>query len=172
MGRISAVVSGAIALALGLAACGGGGDTTITSTAASTTTSTISEQDLQNARREGAQQAHLQAKLHHLRQQVNKASGDSTTTVQATTPPPSPSGTSTVGNADCGGELTTGPHTSCPFAQNVRRTYFAQGGGNITITAFSPVTGQSYTMTCVLGDGIVGCTGPQGIAAYFPPGGE
>ena len=95
-------------------------------------------------------------------------SGDSTTTVQATTPPPSPSGTSTVGNANCGNGITTGPHTSCPFAENVRSTYFAQGGGNITITAFSPVTGHSYTMTCIVGEGIHACTGPQDIAVYFP----
>jgi hypothetical protein len=39
--------------------------------------------------------------------------------------------------------------TSCPFADNVRRAYFNQGGS--TVVAYSPVTGQSYVMDCVSG---------------------
>lgn len=36
--------------------------------------------------------------------------------------------------------------TSCAFADNVRYSWYAQPG--LTITAFSPVTGQTYTMQC------------------------
>jgi hypothetical protein len=39
--------------------------------------------------------------------------------------------------------------TSCPFADNVRRAFFNQGGG--TVVAYSPVTGQAYVMSCIPG---------------------
>lgn len=39
--------------------------------------------------------------------------------------------------------------TSCPFADNVRRGYFAHGSSSIA--AYSPVTGQVYDMSCVPG---------------------
>jgi hypothetical protein len=39
------------------------------------------------------------------------------------------------------------PYTSCPFAREVARAFRA-GGQNDTITAFSPVTGKSYNMSC------------------------
>lgn len=38
------------------------------------------------------------------------------------------------------------PVTSCPFADNVRRAYFAQEGN--VVVAYSPVTDQDYEMTC------------------------
>lgn len=36
--------------------------------------------------------------------------------------------------------------TTCPFADNVRYSWYAQPG--LTITAFSPVTGKTYKMQC------------------------
>lgn len=39
--------------------------------------------------------------------------------------------------------------TSCPFADNVRRGYFSQGGPEVV--AYSPVTGQVYLMDCIAG---------------------
>ncbi len=39
------------------------------------------------------------------------------------------------------------PYTSCPFAREVARAFRA-GGQNNTITAFSPVTGKPYNMSC------------------------
>lgn len=47
-----------------------------------------------------------------------------------------PSGMSGVASAD----------TTCDFADNVRYSWYAQPG--IIITAFSPVTGKTYTMQC------------------------
>jgi hypothetical protein len=39
--------------------------------------------------------------------------------------------------------------TSCEFADNVRRSYLAQHGP--VVMAYSPVTGNVYTMQCVSG---------------------
>lgn len=52
--------------------------------------------------------------------------------------------------------LACGPHagvattvTSCPFANNVARAFFAQGPGDVI--AYSPVTGSAYDMWCTTG---------------------
>lgn len=52
--------------------------------------------------------------------------------------------------------------TSCPFADEVRYSYFTQGGPSIT--AFSPVTGRSYRMYCGSGYTATMNTGLQHVA--------
>ena len=47
-----------------------------------------------------------------------------------------------------GHEGVVGGHTSCAFAANVRQIFYATGMAN-NFTAFSPVTGEGYEMTCV-----------------------
>jgi hypothetical protein len=47
-----------------------------------------------------------------------------------------------------GHEGVVGGHTSCAFAANVRQIFYATGMSN-NFTAFSPVTGDGYEMTCV-----------------------
>ena len=47
-----------------------------------------------------------------------------------------------------GYEGVVGGHTSCPFAENVRRAYYASGM-NQEFVAYSPVTGERYVMDCV-----------------------
>lgn len=47
-----------------------------------------------------------------------------------------------------GHEGVVGGHTSCEFADNVRRTFYATGMSN-SFTAYSPVTGDGYEITCV-----------------------
>lgn len=42
--------------------------------------------------------------------------------------------------------VVAGTPTSCPFADNVRRSYFA--GGGAMVAAYSPITGQGYVMDC------------------------
>jgi hypothetical protein len=42
-----------------------------------------------------------------------------------------------------------GPDTTCPFAQNVEANYTGLGADY----AYSPVTGENYTMNCVAGYG-------------------
>lgn len=47
-----------------------------------------------------------------------------------------------------GHEGVVGSHTSCAFASDVREAYFATGQ-SMQFVAYSPVTGDSYVMTCV-----------------------
>jgi len=43
--------------------------------------------------------------------------------------------------------VVSGTPTSCAFADNVHDAWFSQQGN--PVIAYSPVTGQSYSMTCV-----------------------
>jgi hypothetical protein len=68
----------------------------------------------------------------------------------------------------CGGDLSVGPNTSCPFAENVRDEYEQSGGGNVIVRAFSPTTGVTYEMACgTTGETIV-CTGGNDASVFFP----
>jgi len=70
--------------------------------------------------------------------------------------------------AGCGGTVFAGPDTSCPFAENVQQAYLNsvnQGNGG-TVTAVSPVTGQTYTMQCTDGSPVV-CTGGTNAVVEF-----
>ena len=91
-----------------------------------------------------------------------------------TTPPASAAPTpampySAGGSAEtaCGNELAVGPDTTCAFAENVRSAYGASGPG--TVMAYSPVTDQTYAMSCSAGDAVV-CTGGDNASVYFPSG--
>ena len=75
-----------------------------------------------------------------------------------------PSGTS----CDNSG-LFAGEHTSCQFAQEVEAAYFANGGiSDATVSAYSPVTGTTYSMYCTEAGGTVTCTGGNDAVAEFP----
>jgi hypothetical protein len=65
----------------------------------------------------------------------------------------------------CGGGLAVGPHTTCAFAENVRSAYDANGPG--TVVVYSPVTEQTYPMTCSTATPVV-CTGGNDASVYFP----
>ena len=70
------------------------------------------------------------------------------------------------GRAATGGDgLTVGPNTTCAFAVNVRAAYYRHGPG--TVCAYSPVTRQTYLMSCSRG-AIVTCTGGNNASVYFP----
>ena len=71
--------------------------------------------------------------------------------------------------SSCGGDLSVGPNTSCPFAANVEQAYAQSGGGNTDVTASSPTTGQTYTMHCTAGTPHV-CTGGNNASVYFTSG--
>lgn len=73
--------------------------------------------------------------------------------------------TATSGSTSCGDGLSVNSRTSCPFARNVKDTYEGSGGAS-TIDVYSPVTGQSYRMTCTSGLPVV-CTGGNGAAVYI-----
>jgi len=68
---------------------------------------------------------------------------------------------------NCGGYLTAGARTSCPFAENVRAEYERSGSG--TLEVYSPTTGLTYRMYCTAGTPHV-CTGGNGASVYFSSG--
>jgi len=70
---------------------------------------------------------------------------------------------------NCGGGLTVGAHTSCPFAENVREAFQSSGSGVLDV--YSPTTGQTYRMYCTSGSPHV-CTGGNGASVYFSSGGQ
>jgi hypothetical protein len=94
-------------------------------------------------------------------------SGGSGTTGGGATPgvayAPAGSGT---GQTSCGGGLSVGPNTTCSFAQNVEAAYRSNGPG--TVDVFSPVTNQTYSMTCNNQSSGVVCTGANNATVYFP----
>jgi len=65
---------------------------------------------------------------------------------------------------NCGG-VYAGPNTSCPFAVNVEQTWLTSGATD-TFSVYSPVTGQSYIMTCSGIDPTV-CTGGSNALVEF-----
>jgi hypothetical protein len=80
---------------------------------------------------------------------------------------------------DCGGDVWANSNTSCPFAQNVREKWhenYPEGADGGEIDVLSPVTGQTYTMTCgAVGGGSGGqagmiCRGGNNAAVWFPIG--
>jgi RNA polymerase subunit RPABC4/transcription elongation factor Spt4 len=73
-----------------------------------------------------------------------------------------------AGTTSCGGDLSVGPNTSCPFAQNVEHAYAQSRGGNIPVTAYSPATGLTYTIDCAGGSSHV-CSGgtTHNASVYF-----
>jgi hypothetical protein len=78
---------------------------------------------------------------------------------------PAPAPTATTGRS-CGEGITVNSVTSCPFAIRVRDAYTSQGGPDIDV--YSPVTGQTYTMTCTSGPGAqVTCRGGNNAVVTF-----
>jgi hypothetical protein len=65
----------------------------------------------------------------------------------------------------CGGGLSVNQNTSCSFAREVRAAY-ERSGGSGTVTAYSPVTKQAYTMSCSGGLPVI-CTGGNNAAVSF-----
>jgi hypothetical protein len=93
-------------------------------------------------------------------------------------PPSSPTGLppgaqpcpSTGGSSSFAYSAVGSPKTSCPFAEQVRIAYGASGPPSATprqITAGSPVTGDSYTVTCAANSALVTCTGGEYAIVYL-----
>jgi hypothetical protein len=74
---------------------------------------------------------------------------------------PAPSGT------DCGSGVFAGPNTTCAFAMNVRAAYFNAPGTSATVRVFSPVTHQTYTMSCSPAGSGVTCSGGNNASVTF-----
>lgn len=86
---------------------------------------------------------------------TTKKKSDSGTATKGST-----SGSASSGMTDCGGGISAGASTSCPFARNVAST-FSESGGSDVIEVWSPVTERYYTMTCSGAMPTV-CTGGNG----------
>ena len=79
----------------------------------------------------------------------------------------SPAPPSSSGGTDCGGGLHAGPNTSCPFAQNVRDAYNTAPGTTASVRVFSPVTRQTYTMSCAVAGSGVTCSGANNASVTW-----
>lgn len=90
---------------------------------------------------------------------------------ESTPPPRTPKATPKSwppsGATECSSSIAVNSHTSCAFAENVARAFDAAGVG--TVTAYSPVTGQDYSMSCreASTDGLYVCTGGNDAKVYL-----
>jgi hypothetical protein len=70
--------------------------------------------------------------------------------------------------AGCGEAVFVGSGTSCQFAQNVAKAYDKLVfKGNGTVTASSPVTGDSYQMQCTGGSPVVCRGGTNAVVEFY-----
>lgn len=143
------------ALAAAAAGCGSGVDVART---------LDNQEQIRQARVEGAQTARQEEKLKELERQLRESKHS------GTSPAPPAGGSSpapsTAGGA-CGDGVTAGPNTTCPFARNVRDVYYRNGGGEIVVNVYSPVTGKTYAMSCRAGTPH-SCTGGNNASVTFP----
>jgi hypothetical protein len=152
--KLSAFVLVATAmLSLGLSACGDSG---------------ASQEELESARKQGVAKARQQGKINQIEKELkNLKKGKSGG--PATGASPAPEGSSTAaGSGNCSGSLSANQYTTCGFAENVEDAYYSEiGSGSGTVYAYSPTTGQTYSMYCTAGSPHE-CTGGNNAAAYFP----
>lgn len=62
-------------------------------------------------------------------------------------PPPAAAAPPAAAPSTCGDGVSVNSSTSCPFGRNVAEAYRGSGGAS-SIEVFSPVTKQTYTMSC------------------------
>jgi hypothetical protein len=136
----------------------------------STNEKRLQQDQIERAKREAAHQARVEERqrqqTRELKREVAKLKHDrgrKGSAAPATGSAPVQPG----GTHSCGGGLYVGPNTSCGFAENVRGAYAGSGGGNVTVTAFSPATDRDFAMSCTGGSPHV-CTGGNNASVYFP----
>jgi type II secretory pathway pseudopilin PulG len=148
--RRALYLCGLAAVALALASCGSSG---------------ASQDELNEARTEGAKEAQQQAKIEKIEGQLKSLKHGHGVPNRSNTPG---SSAPTDGSGNCGGSLSVGANTTCPFAENVEYEYYAEiGSGSGTVTAYSPVTEKLYSMYCTAGEPHE-CTGGNNATVYFP----
>lgn len=124
-----------------------------------------SQDELNEARTEGAKEAQQQSKIEKIEGQLKSLKHGHGAPNQSNTPS---SSAPASGSGNCGGSLSVGPNTTCAFAENVEYEYFAEiGSGSGTVTAYSPVTEKIYSMYCSAGEPHE-CTGGNNATVYFP----
>lgn len=131
-----------------------------------------SRAELNAARKEGAQQARQQQRIRELERDIKEEQKDDSEdqSNQGSTsdhgPDDDSGGSSSFSGTDCGSGVVAGPNTTCPFALAVAAEFHASGGAP-QIDAYSPVTGQTYTMTCTPGQPNI-CRGGNDASVAFP----
>jgi hypothetical protein len=143
-------------ISLFLISCGGSG---------------ASQEELNQAKLEGAARARETARIEQIHRELRAlrhGDGANSNNVVAAGPSTGNSTSGTTGSTSCGGQLSVGPATTCPFAENVRTAYEEEvGSGSATVYAYSPVTEKLYEMRCTAGTPHV-CTGGNRASVYFP----
>jgi hypothetical protein len=170
MSRLKGVSAVLVLVCLGLFAYGCGGDD-----------DGATQEQLDAAKAEGAKEARDQAKLNQLQNQVKQLQKKTNNNGSGKNSNGGNGGNGGQGDgyygggsssggpvASCGGGVQVGPNTTCAFAMNVAGEKGSNPGAS-TISAYSPVTGDYYTMTCSRwsGGGTV-CTGGNGASVYLP----
>ena len=130
-----------------------------------------SSEEIEAARKEGAVKAHQAERIREIQKELKalRKNGGSGKAASATAGSPAPEGgSSTSGSGNCSGSLSANSVTTCGFAENVEDAYYAEiGSGSGTVYAYSPTTGQTYSMYCSAGSPHT-CTGGNDAAVYFP----
>lgn len=152
--RILSIPIVLIVLSLAASACGSSG---------------ASQDEINEARTEGAKEAQQRLKLQHIERELHSlkrhgGAANQNPTPASGEPAPAPSG----GNTSCGGTLSVGPNTTCGFAVNVEADYYAEiGSGAGTVYSYSPTRERYYSMYCTAGSPHQ-CTGGNEASVYFP----
>jgi len=150
MNRRLSYLASLVLAALFFAACGSSG---------------TSQDELDQARTEGAKEAKQEAKIEQIEHQLKSLKHGHGAPSRSNT---STSSVPASGGSSCGGGLSVGPNTTCAFAENVEYEYFAEiGSGTGTVEAYSPVTEKLYRMNCTAGEPHE-CTGGNNASVYFP----
>ncbi len=143
-------------LSLAMAGCGDSG---------------ASNEEIEAARKEGAVKAHQAERIREIQKELKalRKNGGSGKAAAAAAGSPAPEGgSSSSGSGNCGGSLSANSVTTCGFAENVEEAYYAEiGSGSGTVIAYSPTTGETYSMYCTAGSPHE-CTGGNDAAVYFP----
>lgn len=152
---LAGIVFSLVALTLVFASCGDSG---------------ASQEEIEAARQQGAAKARQQAKISQIQKELRelKGKGGSPAAQAAAGSSPAPESVPNSGSGYCGGSLSANENTTCGFAENVEQAYFEEiGSGSGTVYAYSPTTGQAYSMYCTAGSPH-SCTGGNDAAVYFP----
>jgi len=120
----------------------------------------------QSASAEQQAQAKLAAEVQKLQDQLAAKTAPPTSSTVTQVVPAQPAQPAQPQGTSCGGNVSAGPNTTCPFALNVAAEYLTEGGGTRSIVVYSPVTGLDYTMNCVAGVPSV-CRGGNNAVVYI-----
>lgn len=126
-----------------------------------------SEQEVEQARKQAAEQQRLKDKAAELEDEIKELKAQQpqvTTTVTreqtTTSPQQGPS-------RNCGGGVAAGPNTSCAFALNTAREWVDTSGGAV-IQVYSSATKKTYTMKCRTNSTGTTCRGGNDAIVYIP----